>query len=128
MEPDAARDVAAPSPVKKSHGIEFKEVKFSEYCSRKFKFRVLFQGCRLEAKDHMGERWWEAKVLEVDHEGCEVLVHFTGWVNLRTSYNSKVQNSLQGGMEDMTSGSRWTLHDCNLYTDDLGIKYNNTIQ
>jgi len=61
MEPDAARDVAAPSPVKKSHGIEFKE------------------GCRLEAKDHMGERWWEAKVLEVDHEGCEVLVHFTGW-------------------------------------------------
>eukprot|EP00092_Neocalanus_flemingeri_P040320 GFUD01043915.1.p1 GENE.GFUD01043915.1~~GFUD01043915.1.p1 ORF type:complete len:1327 (+),score=371.71 GFUD01043915.1:99-4079(+) len=26
----------------------------------------------------MGERWWEAKVLEVDTEGCEVLVHFTG--------------------------------------------------
>ena len=33
MEPDAARDVAAPSPVKKSHGIEFKEVKFSEFSS-----------------------------------------------------------------------------------------------
>jgi len=61
MEPDAARDVSAPSPVKKNHGIEFKE------------------GCRLEAKDHMGERWWEAKVLEVDTEGSEVLVHFTGW-------------------------------------------------
>jgi len=27
----------------------------------------------------MGERWWEAKVLEVDTEGSEVLVHFTGW-------------------------------------------------
>jgi len=61
MEPDTARDVSAPSPVKKNHGIEFKE------------------GCRLEAKDHMGERWWEAKVLEVDTEGSEVLVHFTGW-------------------------------------------------
>ena len=32
----------------------------------------------MEAKDHMGERWWEAKVLEVDTEGSEVLVHFTG--------------------------------------------------
>ena len=28
----------------------------------------------------MGERWWEAKVLEVDTEGSEVLVHFTGWM------------------------------------------------
>ena len=29
----------------------------------------------------MGERWWEAKVLEVDTEGSEVLVHFTGqWI------------------------------------------------
>ena len=28
MEPDTARDVSAPSPVKKNHGIEFKEVKF----------------------------------------------------------------------------------------------------
>ena len=26
----------------------------------------------------MGEKWWEAKVLEVDTEGSEVLVHFTG--------------------------------------------------
>ena len=35
----------------------------------------------MEAKDHMGERWWEAKVLEVDTEGSEVLVHFTGeWI------------------------------------------------
>ena len=37
------------------------------------------QGCRLEAKDHLGDKWWEAKVVEVDYEGNEVLVHFTGW-------------------------------------------------
>ena len=76
MEPDTARDVAAPSPSKKSHGIEFKEVTFR--LLRTIWEPVCVQGCRLEAKDHMGERWWEAKVLEVDTEGCEVLVHFTG--------------------------------------------------
>ena len=37
------------------------------------------QGTRLEARDHAGDRWWDAKVLEVDHEGSEVLVHFAGW-------------------------------------------------
>ena len=38
----------------------------------------LLQGCRLEAKDHLGDKWWEAKVVEMDQEGNEVLVHFTG--------------------------------------------------
>ena len=81
MEPDTARDVSAPSPVKKNHGIEFKEVKIIQL-AKNMKWPLLgIQGCRLEAKDHMGERWWEAKVLEVDTEGSEVLVHFTGqWI------------------------------------------------
>ena len=37
------------------------------------------EGAKIEAKDHLGDKWWEAKVLEVDVEGSEVLVHFTGW-------------------------------------------------
>jgi len=37
------------------------------------------EGTKLEAKDHLGDKWWEAKVLEVDSDGHEVLVHFIGW-------------------------------------------------
>lgn len=39
----------------------------------------MLQGSRLEARDHLGDKWWEAKIVEVDHEGSEVLVHFQGW-------------------------------------------------
>lgn len=39
----------------------------------------ILQGYRLEARDHLGDKWWDAKIVEVDHEGCEVLVHFQGW-------------------------------------------------
>ena len=39
----------------------------------------VLQGYRLEARDHLGDKWWDAKIVEVDHEGCEVLVHFQGW-------------------------------------------------
>jgi len=61
MEREEARDVTAPSPARRGTADMFHE------------------GARLEAKDHMGEQWWEAKVLEVDNEGAEVLVHFAGW-------------------------------------------------
>jgi len=61
MEKGDAYDVTVPSPTKKKHGIEFRE------------------GTKLEAKDHAGDKWFEAKVLEVDADGHEVLVHFIGW-------------------------------------------------
>jgi len=37
------------------------------------------EGAKLEARDHLGDRWWEAKVVEVDPGCSEVLVHFIGW-------------------------------------------------
>lgn len=56
----AAKDVTL-NTNRKLNGLEFKE------------------GYRLEARDHLGDKWWDAKIVEVDHEGCEVLVHFQGW-------------------------------------------------
>ena len=38
---------------------------FIEYRHQLFRLNeIKFQGARLEAKDHMGEQWWEAKVKE----------------------------------------------------------------
>ena len=69
----------------------------------------------------MGERWWEAKVLEVDAEGSEVLVHFTGRViGYLISYLVHGNNT-QDGMEDTMNGLRWIPQDCNLFTGGQGM-------
>ena len=65
----------------KKYGLEFREV-ITGFILPLCRPRVCsetLQGTRLEARDHLGDKWWDAKIVEVDHEGSEVLVHFQGW-------------------------------------------------
>ena len=61
-------------------------------------------------------------MVEVDHEGNEVLVHFTGNNSKYkdVKLDSLLNVSCQAGMEDTTSGSEWIPLVCSRCIEDQG--------
>lgn len=39
---------------------------------------LMVPGARVEAKD-FSEQWYAARIMEVDHEELEVLIHYDNW-------------------------------------------------
>ena len=59
--------------------------------------------------------------MEMDSEGKEVLVHFTGIKNNTFDVSLDLTfNITQAGTEDMMSGSEWIHPGCSLFIEDQG--------